>query len=94
MSSRSVYTLKPPTREEWAAMDPRNRYRARIHKADGTCFHLIHRRTLAEAEADLAENLPEFYAMCERHPYLMQVTGGDVEDRGEHTPCTCGACDG
>lgn len=89
---KDVYTFRPLTREEWAALDPANRYRARIHKADGTRFDLIWRRTLAEAEADLAENLPEFRAMCKRCPYLVKVTGGDVEDRGERLPCNCGLC--
>lgn len=78
-SSRN--TLRPLTREQWAALDPANRYRAHVNLDDGTSIPLIWRADRAATEAELAELLPEFRAFRERNPYLAQVTGGSVEDR-------------
>ena len=77
----SPYTLRPLSREEWAALDPRNRYRVCIRLDDGTSIPLIWRRDRAEAEQELAEQLPEFREMRQRHPYMAQVVSGDIEDR-------------
>jgi len=77
------YALRPLTREERAALDPRNRYRVRIDLADGSSIPLIWRADRADAEKELAAQLPEFTAMRQRHPCMVQVTGGSVEDRGE-----------
>lgn len=78
---KDAYTLRPLTREQWAALDPANRYRVRIHLGDGTSIPLIWRADRAEAEQELAGQLPEFREMRQRHPYMAQVTGGDIEDR-------------
>jgi hypothetical protein len=83
VSRRQVYTLPPLTREQWAALDPRNRYRARISLDDGQAIGLTWRAGRAEAEQELAAQLPGFREIRQRHPYMAQVTGGDVEDRGE-----------
>jgi len=80
---KGVYTLRPLTREQWAALDPANRYRVRIHLDDGTSIPLIWRADRTEAEQELAEQLAEFREMRQRHPYMRQVTGGDIEERGE-----------
>lgn len=88
----SPYTLRPLTRERWAALDPANRYRIRIHLDDGTSIPLIWRCDRAAAVAELAEQLPEFRARRERYPYMAQVVSGDIEDRGEYIPCNWGLC--
>jgi hypothetical protein len=77
----SPYTLRPLSREQWAALDPANRYRVLIHLDDDTDIPLIWRADRAAAEAELAEMLPEFRESRQRHPYMAQVTGGDIEDR-------------
>lgn len=78
---RDVYTLRPLTGEQWAALDPANHYRARIRLDDEGCIHGYWRSSRAEAEADLAELLVPIAKMRERRPGMAQVTSSDVEER-------------
>jgi hypothetical protein len=82
MRRREVYTLRPLTREQWAALDPANRWRARVTLADGRHLHGMYRPARDQAETDLAGLLPGTREMRERHSYMAQVTGGDIEGRG------------